>query len=90
MTAINNALSVALGMVKSGEKLSISKIAQQAGCNRTYLYSSKEFMNAINEWKKLYAELPAGDKSEDGSIEAYDRQGPRHRRRGGVRHDNDD
>jgi len=69
----NRALAMALRMIQSGEKLSITAIAKSLGCQRTYLYTFDTFKAFINAHRKERKALPRGRKDrKTGDLEAWD------------------
>ena len=72
-TIENRALAMALHMVKSSEKLSITKIAKALGCQRTFLYRCPEFQAFIKSHNNGPQWLPRGRKDrQNRDLDAWD------------------
>jgi hypothetical protein len=67
------ALAEALRRVKAGEPLKIQAIARAVGCDRSYLYQCKTFMDFVNLQRSEAKEFPRGTKdAETRHLEAWD------------------
>jgi len=60
----------ALALLVMNEAMSISEVADALGVNRTTPYTWKKFMRFWNLLRGTPADLPRGEKDEEGNIEA--------------------
>lgn len=61
-----------LAILADNPKLLDTEIAKKAGINRTSLYRMKKFKQVKEVLQSSKADLPKGEKSKDGDIEAWD------------------
>jgi hypothetical protein len=71
LSAENRALAVLLEHVKKGNPIVMSKIARKAGCSTSYLYRCPRFMAFKAALDGSPSDLPCGQKSTQGGLEAW-------------------